>query len=184
MLEKKTKVDQRTQLLQAREEGLKSLQNGVLKPHGKLLGMDVFSWLNPDVHMLMNTLHSFPFPVIWIAQKMDWDALLNLDNTILSNLCSRCIPKYPPEKWTYNYQIFEDPIDGPNYLGCNLSSMEIYLYLVTIFNGLSNININNIEVTKGDLECDIYGKFYVPTSFNFIEEKDHLKLNYNINILD
>jgi hypothetical protein len=86
MLEKKTKVDQRTQLLQAREEGLKSLQNGVLKPHGKLLGMDVFSWLNPDVHMLMNTLHSFPFPVIWIAQKMDWDALLNLDNTILSNM--------------------------------------------------------------------------------------------------
>ncbi len=80
------KTNLHDQLLQARERGLKNLQEEGLKPHGKLLGMDVFSWQNPDVYLLINTMHSFPFPVIWIAQSVDWDRVISEDKSILDQL--------------------------------------------------------------------------------------------------
>jgi hypothetical protein len=85
-MQNSTKIDQHLQLLQARERSLREQQNGLLIPHGKLLGMDVFSWVNPDIHLMINTMHSFPFPVIWIAQTMDWDKIVAHDTSIFSTL--------------------------------------------------------------------------------------------------
>ena len=59
-----------------------------LRSHGKLWGMDVFSWFVPATFELENTLQSFPFPVIWfcsetefkrlIAQHPDWMAIIKV----------------------------------------------------------------------------------------------------------
>ncbi len=63
------KVDQQrdSQLLQARRDALEQLKFGSMRSHGKLWGMDVFSWPNPEMDLLATTIHSFPFPVIWIG---------------------------------------------------------------------------------------------------------------------
>ena len=57
-----------------------------MRPHGKLWGMDVFSWFHPEAELVANTLHSFPFPVIWIANGADIIAALNEDELVLNNL--------------------------------------------------------------------------------------------------
>lgn len=62
------KVEQQgSQLLQARKEALEQLKFGSMRAHGKLWGMDVFSWPNPELDQLAHTVHSFPFQVIWIG---------------------------------------------------------------------------------------------------------------------
>lgn len=62
------KVEQQgTQLLQARKEALEQMKFGSMRAHGKLWGMDVFSWPNPELDQLAHTVHSFPFQVIWIG---------------------------------------------------------------------------------------------------------------------
>ena len=59
------------QLLEARQEGLRNAENSSIRPHGKLWEMDVFSWYKPNIHVLANTIHAFPFPVIWVANSSD-----------------------------------------------------------------------------------------------------------------
>lgn len=56
------------QLLQARERGLREAsQVHAMKAHGKVLGMDAFSWINPDADNLITVIESFPFAVHWIG---------------------------------------------------------------------------------------------------------------------
>jgi len=56
------------QLLQARERGLREAsQVHAMKAHGKVLGMDAFSWINPDADTLVTVIESFPFAVHWIG---------------------------------------------------------------------------------------------------------------------
>lgn len=50
----------------ARESSLQ-----VLRPHGKMWGMDVFSWYKAQVFELENTLLAFPFPIIWLGEKQE-----------------------------------------------------------------------------------------------------------------
>lgn len=58
-------------LLEARRESLGRMNATSMRPHGKLWGMDVFSWFHPDPEIIANTLQSFPFPVIWIGNGLD-----------------------------------------------------------------------------------------------------------------
>lgn len=56
------------QLLQARERGLREAgEIHVMKAHGKVLGMDTFSWVNPDLVTLAKVIDSFPFAVHWMG---------------------------------------------------------------------------------------------------------------------
>lgn len=74
-------------LIKNREEN-SAVKTQSLQSHGKLWGMDVFSWFVPATFELENTLHSFPFPVIWfcsetefkrlIAQHPDWMAIIKV----------------------------------------------------------------------------------------------------------
>lgn len=68
MIQKKEVVNSEEQLLQARKEGLKQAQQvNSMQAHGKVLGMDTFSWMNPQVDMLATLLSSFPFSILWVG---------------------------------------------------------------------------------------------------------------------
>jgi len=66
MKETKKQIGAEESLLKARVEGMHQLEKGSLRPHGKLWGMDVFSWYNPMRFELENVLSSFPSPVLWL----------------------------------------------------------------------------------------------------------------------
>lgn len=68
MIHKKEIVNSEEQLLQARNEGLKQAQQvDSMQAHGKILGMDTFSWMNPQVDLLATLLSSFPFSILWVG---------------------------------------------------------------------------------------------------------------------
>jgi hypothetical protein len=73
-------------LLDARKEALEKAANGSIRPHGKLWGMDVFSWINPDIDAITSTIHSFPFPIICLATSELLMSIVEKDETILSNI--------------------------------------------------------------------------------------------------
>jgi len=57
------------QLLQAREQGKQeALLVNAMNAHGKVLGMDCFSWMNPHIDALSSVMESLPFQIIWIGQ--------------------------------------------------------------------------------------------------------------------
>lgn len=82
-MESKLKINLGDRLMEARNEGLKNMKESSLRPHGKLWGMDTFSWYQPNVNLVANTLHAFPFPIVWIGNSED------INNTILedSSVC-------------------------------------------------------------------------------------------------
>ncbi len=108
MKENKLNVSLENRLLEARNEGLNKAKELTLRPHGKLWGMDVFSWYQPNVHLLTNTIHSFPFPVVWIgnaadinnAIEEDFDVCVQLNSVVtfdnsLLNLSDEALNKIP-----------------------------------------------------------------------------------------
>jgi hypothetical protein len=50
-----------------------SLSSGdtTLQSHGKFLGMDAFSWHNPNVAVLDKTIESFPFRTVWLGNASE-----------------------------------------------------------------------------------------------------------------
>jgi hypothetical protein len=73
-------------LLEARRESLHQLNESSIRSHGKLWEMDVFSWFNPSPSLIANTLHSFPFPAIWIGNGTVISKVLAEDELLLNNL--------------------------------------------------------------------------------------------------
>lgn len=62
----KTNLSTADQLKQAREAGLNEAhESTAVCPHGKVAGMDVFSWVNPDVDALNAMFAAMPYKVIW-----------------------------------------------------------------------------------------------------------------------
>jgi hypothetical protein len=71
-------------ILQARKEGLLKASDSSMQSHGKLWGMDVFSWLNPKPAVLSATMDSFPFPIFWISSFPERNEVMDL-NIALTN---------------------------------------------------------------------------------------------------
>ena len=69
MEEKKIIINSSQQLAEARAENLKNVEAATLRPHGKMWGMDVFSWYNPSNDDLLTLFQSFPAPITWIGNK-------------------------------------------------------------------------------------------------------------------
>lgn len=88
MEEKKLDLGLGNRLMEARNEGLKNMKELTLRPHGKLWGMDVFSWYQPTVNLLSNTLHSFPFPVVWLGNATDINQTIQEDSSVCFQLNS------------------------------------------------------------------------------------------------
>lgn len=85
-MEIKKKVDREAQLLEARREALENAANHVLRPLGKLWGMDVFGWYNPAVGELAATLAAFPFPVYWLANEKTVQEMAHVDPQTLRSV--------------------------------------------------------------------------------------------------
>ena len=68
-------MDRRISKNSVKERLLEVRKNGLLKvskvesmcAHGKVLGMDTFSWIAPQVDKLATVILSFPFKVLWIG---------------------------------------------------------------------------------------------------------------------
>jgi hypothetical protein len=73
-------------LLEARRESLQQMNTTSMRPHGKLWGMDVFSWIHPNPSLVINTLHAFPFKVFWIGNASDIELALLEDKSLLYQL--------------------------------------------------------------------------------------------------
>ena len=77
----------RDQLLQARKENLEHVQElNSIQAHGKVLGMDAFSWTNPDMHMLVNWIASVPFEVIWLGPHTHVQEVVSMNHTVLEKI--------------------------------------------------------------------------------------------------
>jgi hypothetical protein len=87
-MEKKLGVRLEDRLLEARNEGLQNMKETTLRPHGKLWGMDVFSWYKPSIQILSNTIHAFPFPVLWIGNGSDIYSTIEEDPSVCFQLNS------------------------------------------------------------------------------------------------
>ena len=85
-MEKKQDLNLGNRLLDFRKESLKRLNSTTMRSHGKLWGMDVFSWFLPDPELITNTLTAFPFQVIWVANEVDVVRTIEEDPFVMSNL--------------------------------------------------------------------------------------------------
>ena len=85
-MEKKQDLNLENRLLDFRQESLKRMNSTTMRSHGKLWGMDVFSWFLPDPELIANTLTAFPFQVIWLANEEDIIRTINEDNGVIQNL--------------------------------------------------------------------------------------------------
>ena len=73
-------------LLGSRKESLEQMKFGAIRAHGKLWGMDVFSWPNPSVELVASTIESFPFPVVWVGNKAVFEWCNEYHETVWSNV--------------------------------------------------------------------------------------------------
>ena len=67
--------------------------NGVIpsmKPLGKYLGMDAFSWHNPDLELLEKTVSSFPFDMLWVGNENEIKGFLDKNYAVETKI-NRCI---------------------------------------------------------------------------------------------
>lgn len=85
-MDQKVKKELISPLLQAREESLKKMKQTSIQPHGKLWGMDVFSWHQPSTELLANTIHSFPFPIVWVGNYETVNDTLKRDESLIANI--------------------------------------------------------------------------------------------------
>jgi hypothetical protein len=75
-----------SQLIAARKRGLLRGNETALQSHGKLFGMDVFSWIYPNIEVLNSTLNSFPFEVLWVGNKTEINLVLSENNVLDSRI--------------------------------------------------------------------------------------------------
>jgi hypothetical protein len=78
-------------LIEARHDGLIKINETSLQSHGKLFGMDVFSWIYPNIEVLNSTLNSFPFQVLWIGNQTEINLLLSENNVLDSRIRKKLI---------------------------------------------------------------------------------------------
>ena len=73
-------------ILQARKEGLLKAGDSTMQSHGKLWGMDVFSWINPKPAVLAATMDSFPFPIFWISSSPERNEVLEVNVELMTKI--------------------------------------------------------------------------------------------------
>lgn len=73
-------------ILQARKEGLLKAGDSTMQSHGKLWGMDVFSWINPKPAVLAATMDSFPFPIFWISSSLERNEVLEVNVELMAKI--------------------------------------------------------------------------------------------------
>lgn len=87
MAENKTKLSTEEVLRAAREENLQHVRELTsMRAHGKILGMDTFSWINPDMNALTRMIQNFPFSVLWLTTSDQLEMGCELNISLHKNL--------------------------------------------------------------------------------------------------
>lgn len=90
MEKSKVTIQAAQQLAEARAENLKQVESATLRPHGKMWGMDVFSWYNPLTDDLLTLFQSFPAPITWIGDHSIIKNVFSTSSESLDNLSIVC----------------------------------------------------------------------------------------------
>ena len=85
-MEKQRTISAEELLVGARKESLSRINQSSLRSHGKLWGMDVFSWINPNMSTIGTTIDSFPFSVRWVGNAHDLTAALESQPELMNKL--------------------------------------------------------------------------------------------------
>lgn len=80
------------QLLNARREGLEQMRDRTtMRAYGKVAGMDVFSWMNPDMEAFVNVISTMPFEVIWVGTSDQVNDAFKWQESLSESLLSAVI---------------------------------------------------------------------------------------------
>jgi hypothetical protein len=109
----KAELNKQHALLTAREQSREDHEIGMLRPHGKLWGMDVFTWFKPSKHELENTINAFPFPTIWFGSSKEMNAAFETSEEWHKNISLVCV--YNSGKIEFVHDISENT---PSILAC------------------------------------------------------------------
>ena len=129
----------------------------------------------------------------FVTYEMDIDPFffyhfINSDKFLTSNLCSRCVPKYSPDLWKENIEVYKEEMDYLNYLGCNISNLEIIIFLNFILK--NKLDLDKIIISKGstnDKKCEAItiNKDNLVEGLNIIQNdnKNEYNIYYKIDFL-
>ncbi len=80
-------IQKKESLLDFREEGRKeALEVNAMQAHGKIMGMDTFSWINPNMDQLSSVLTSFPFRIIWISTLQQFKKCIAIEPSLSKSI--------------------------------------------------------------------------------------------------
>ena len=98
-----SQINSALQLLQARKETLNRINKVQMRPHGKIMEKDLFTWFGNSIDDLIQTISTFPSPIHWVANKSEVLEVLEEKEELLSKLGSIIVYDSTqfsiPEKW-------------------------------------------------------------------------------------
>jgi hypothetical protein len=59
-----------------------------LRAHGKLKGLDVFTWMQPEQNALINFFESIPSGIIWVGNPTEIEAVLSIHSQLTNKFQS------------------------------------------------------------------------------------------------
>jgi len=59
-----------------------------MKPLGRYLGMNTFSWHNPDLILFNKTIQNFPFDILWLGNENEVELFLDFNPRVESKIKS------------------------------------------------------------------------------------------------
>jgi len=64
----------------AQKSGTLGIHDTTLQSHGKCMGMDTFSWVNPKISVLEKTIDTFPFSTIWLGNNAEIQEFISVQD--------------------------------------------------------------------------------------------------------
>lgn len=117
-------------LLDARNEALKNQDvHQSIRAHGKVAGMNTFSWIHPQVDLLAKTIESLPFQLTWIG---------------CTDQVTELAKNYPDVMQKISSVVVYDP-NGRNAEISAMSELKTVLCIDDLYDGLSFIRLSKKE---------------------------------------
>ena len=69
-------------------DSLSKSQGVGLRAHGKLKGLDVFTWMQPEQNALINFIESIPSGIIWVGNPTEIEAVLSVHPQLMNKFQS------------------------------------------------------------------------------------------------
>ncbi len=69
-------------------DSLSRSQGVGLRAHGKLKGLDVFTWMQPEQNALINFMESIPSGIIWVGNPTEIEAVLSVHPQLMNKFQS------------------------------------------------------------------------------------------------